>query len=97
MKRKPYRNGERLIEFLVGEAVVFDLNKFITVILFSQWLTVRSAGRKEGEEMPREGFLTLPPDSGLCIGVEVFRNRNHHQAKIKTFLVAALIGAGFKV
>ena len=33
MKRKPYRNGERLIEFLVGEAVVFDLNKFIAVVL----------------------------------------------------------------
>jgi hypothetical protein len=36
-------------------------------------------------------FLTLPPDSGLCIGAEAFRNRNHRQVpKIKILLKVPL-------
>jgi hypothetical protein len=60
MRREARRKGDRLIEFVAIGVVVFDLNKFIAVVLFSRLLTLRLPRSERGEEMPREGFLTLP-------------------------------------
>ena len=57
----PQWRGERFIELVASEVVVFDLNKFITVILFLSVIDPASAGPKQREEMPREGFSYPAP------------------------------------
>jgi hypothetical protein len=44
------RSNARLLHFTIRGIVVFNLNKFIVVILFSRWLTLRPLRSESGEE-----------------------------------------------
>jgi hypothetical protein len=58
-RRPTQREVYRVWEFMIRRIVVFNLNKFIAIVSFSRWLTLRLLRSERGKKIPRR-TLTRP-------------------------------------
>src|SRR6266496_2918184 len=70
----------RSLNFLFVELPFFNLNEFMTIFSFSQWLTQAIAGLKEGRNAERKAFLPCPR---IQIVTEVVATKTHPTCQAK--------------